>query len=257
MHAVLRKVGSMHPDLLDEQVRIWASKVRELSYDMEDVIDAFLVRVDGSVPANPGCLERLVHMMCGLFTKIKVRHQISGVVQDINTKLEEVSKARERYIASDLQANLAATQSSTHDPRILLSNTDAAKLVGIDGPRNDIIKILSLEGDNLPLGKMIKVSIVGSGGMGKTTLARAVYDSVKGKFQCSAFVPVGQNQDLKRVFMDVLNDLDKEKFDNIHSTKKDVRLLMNEFYDFLENKRCAHDSYSNYPRILYFHSMVL
>ncbi|EEC80730.1 hypothetical protein OsI_23201 [Oryza sativa Indica Group] len=139
MHAALRKVGSMHPDLLDEQVRIWASKVRELSYDMEDVIDAFL--------------------------------------------------------------------------------------------------ILSLEGDNLPLGKMIKVSIVGSGGMGKTTLARAVYDSVKGKFQCSAFVPVGQNQDLKRVFMDVLNDLDKEKFDNIHSTKKDVRLLMNEFYDFLENKR--------------------
>uniref|UniRef100_A0A0D3GHB0 Uncharacterized protein n=1 Tax=Oryza barthii TaxID=65489 RepID=A0A0D3GHB0_9ORYZ len=84
---------------------------------------------------------------------------------------------------------------------------------------------------------MIKVSIVGSGGMGKTTLARAVYDSVKGKFQCSAFVPVGQNQDLKRVFMDVLNDLDKEKFDNIHSTKKDVRLLMKEVYDFLKNKR--------------------
>jgi disease resistance protein RPM1 len=52
MHAALRKVAAVPWDQLDEQVKVWAREVREASYDTEDILDTFLVRVDGQKEAD-------------------------------------------------------------------------------------------------------------------------------------------------------------------------------------------------------------
>ncbi|KAL6654697.1 hypothetical protein ACP70R_008162 [Stipagrostis hirtigluma subsp. patula] len=49
-HAALLVVGEVPPEQLTKLVRIWAKDVRELSYDMEDIVDDFLVRVEGPNP---------------------------------------------------------------------------------------------------------------------------------------------------------------------------------------------------------------
>jgi hypothetical protein len=61
VHAVLRKIGDVPPEQLDELVRLWARDVREASYDMEDIVDAFLVSVDVDAPepAKPQMVQRL------------------------------------------------------------------------------------------------------------------------------------------------------------------------------------------------------
>jgi disease resistance protein RPM1 len=48
MHAALRRVAEVPRNQLDEEVRLWAGDVRELSYDMEDIVDSLLVRVKSS-----------------------------------------------------------------------------------------------------------------------------------------------------------------------------------------------------------------
>ena len=52
--AALRKVAMVLHDKLDVCSTIWANQVRELSYEMEDVVESFLVGVQGFEPAvNP------------------------------------------------------------------------------------------------------------------------------------------------------------------------------------------------------------
>ena len=47
----------------------------------------------------------------------------------------------------------------------------------------------------------------------------------------------GQNPDVKKVLKDVLLELDKEKFRDIHSLIRDVKQLIDLLLDFLGNKR--------------------
>ena len=58
MDAVLRKVAEVPPDQLEELVKLWARDVRELSYDMEDIVDTFLVRVKGPEPPSKRSAKR-------------------------------------------------------------------------------------------------------------------------------------------------------------------------------------------------------
>ena len=59
IYATLRNVSEVPPEQLkDEVIKIWARKTREMSYDMEDIIDAFLVRVEGPEPPKQEELQK-------------------------------------------------------------------------------------------------------------------------------------------------------------------------------------------------------
>ncbi|KAL6653829.1 hypothetical protein ACP70R_008753 [Stipagrostis hirtigluma subsp. patula] len=84
------------------------------------------------------------------------------------------------------------------------------------------------------------VTIVGSAGLGKTTLAKAAYDDpiVRDSFQCRAFLLVGQNPDLRKVFKDFLICLGKEKYMQSNITMLDIKHLIDEIRTILHYRRC-------------------
>ena len=97
MHAALRKVAAVPWDQLDEQDEVWARDVREASYDMEDILDTFLVQVDGrphpDQPADGNLVRRLTEKMGQLtfsLSKVKARHDIAAAIEDIKRQLQEV-----------------------------------------------------------------------------------------------------------------------------------------------------------------------
>jgi disease resistance protein RPM1 len=51
------------------------------------------------------------------------------------------------------------------------------------------------------------LSIVGFGGLGKTTLANEVYRKIQGQFDCWAFVSVSQKPDIKKIIKDLISQV--------------------------------------------------
>jgi disease resistance protein RPM1 len=233
MHAALRKVAAVPWDQLDEQTKVWARQVREASYDMEDILDTFLVRVDGEEPADMSRLKRSTKKMGDLFRKGKARREVSCAIRDIRRQLQEVAERRDRYRVDDLVAKPDAITSI--DRRLSALYTKVSQLVGIEEPRDKVIEMLTSVAEDM---ETEIVCIVGFGGLGKTTVAKAVYDNQTDDVHCKAFVPVGQNPDLNKVLKDILIGLDKQRYTTeFNLTMLDERQLIDELQEFLKDKR--------------------
>lgn len=216
MKGVLEKISSTPRDQLDNQDRIWAKNLRELSYDIEDSVDTFMVCGKGSELARPQGFKMFTERCCNLLTQFRIRRSTACEIRGIKRRIVEVCNRRARY-----KIDVDVAKPVTVDPRLFSQYLRAAELVGIDETRNDVIKIL-MQQDKI-------VSIIGFGGLGKTTLANAVYEKIKGQFDCSAFVSVSQTPDMNKLVKDMFYQLTKNSYESI--------TLVNELREFLENKR--------------------
>ncbi|CAL4990835.1 unnamed protein product [Urochloa decumbens] len=243
----LRKVGEVLPEQLDLQVRLWACEVREASYDMEDILDIFLVEV--AAPADEKkdrLLRRLKKNIADLFNKTKAHHTIAGAIEDMKKRLQEVKDRRDRY-----SVVVALPAPPTPDPRLADMHKEAAQLIGIDSASAKLIDMLlsisychgdaNVSGSRKKMkidssNKMKIVSVVGVGGLGKTTLAKAVYDELKSRYDYGAFLSVGRKPDLVQVFHNIFFLLDRKEYEAIREVRS-LQLLVGELKNFLQNKR--------------------
>uniref|UniRef100_A0A0E0BLU4 NB-ARC domain-containing protein n=1 Tax=Oryza glumipatula TaxID=40148 RepID=A0A0E0BLU4_9ORYZ len=239
MHIALERVAKVPREMVELDVKLWASNVRELSYAIEDAIDAFVVRVaEGSNlvdPINQGFFKRILRKTSDLIRKGKARREIAEGICDIKELADEVAELRARY-KFDAAAAATTPATATVDPRILALYKDITELVGIEEARDELIGMLSRPADDDQLNI---VSVVGFGGLGKTTLAKVVYDKLRGQFDCAAFVSVGQNPDLKKVLTDMIYDLDRQRYIIIIDDIWDEKLWEYIKCAFYRNKLCS------------------
>ena len=139
------------------------------------------------------------------------RRQIAEQARSLRTRALEVSERHKRY-ECDIFLPLDAPSSASAlrlPPTMYVEVASLSNLVGIDGPRDEIIGKLVDAGrkDASASGRRRVASMVGFTGVGKTTLAMAVYRSLEGRFQCRAFVTVSKKFDMKRLVTDILQQV--------------------------------------------------
>lgn len=185
----------------------------EMAYDIEGCVDAFTHRLGGGdEPHGQGGIKEFLGKCARFLLALRSRHQFANQIDELKSRLVEVGERRERYKLDDLDCGNSGRM--VVDPRLsaLFANED--QLVGIDGPRDDLAKwMVEVERG---LAKHRKVlSIVGFGGLGKTTLANEVYRKIGGKFQCKAFVSVSQKPDMNKILRDFLLQLANHEQEDI------------------------------------------
>ncbi|CAL4905777.1 unnamed protein product [Urochloa decumbens] len=223
MQTLLVKLAD-NAERLDEQDKDWRNKVRELSYDIEDCIDLFMHKMSkGDAKAN------LIKKTTSKIKKIWSRHKIANLIEELNAHAEKISDFRLRYKFDDPATN--SSQVVRIDPRLPALYIEAKGLIGIDGPREDIIEWLNKD-DHAQQLKV--VSIVGFGGLGKTTLANQVYQKIKDQFNCKCFVPVSRNPNIAKILADMLKELKKQ---SCVDPSDDERQLIDKLRAFLKEKR--------------------
>ncbi|KAF7087121.1 hypothetical protein CFC21_090340 [Triticum aestivum] len=208
------------------QDKAWMNEVRELSYDMEDSINDFMQSVDAEDTKPDGFLKKMENLL----GKIKARRRIGNEIQDLKKQIIEVAERNERYKAREA---FSKNKNATIDPRALAIFQHASELVGIDEPKSEIIKLLT-KGPSTQQ-KMKLVSIVGSGGMGKTTLANQVYQDLREKFKYQAFLSVSRNPDIMNILRTILSAVSGQLYANTEAGS--IQQLIIKITGFLLDKR--------------------
>jgi disease resistance protein RPM1 len=97
MDVFIRKVSEVPRDQLDEQHKIWAREVRDLSYDMEDMVDTFMVDVEGpDAPSSKSTFEKFFRKMKKKINNAMTRREIAKEIMDIKKRVIEVADRHKR-----------------------------------------------------------------------------------------------------------------------------------------------------------------
>ncbi|CAN6171448.1 unnamed protein product [Urochloa humidicola] len=233
MRAALHNAAEVSVEHLDELSKIWASDVRELSYDIEDIVDTFMLRGKGHKHTNLFSLKGLIGKAIDLYNKAKTNHKIHNIIKDIMVEVKVISERRGRY---NVDGVAVRPNTLTVDPRLEAMYRKAMELVGIHRPKNELAKWL-FEQDCSARQQPYIVCIVGFGGLGKTTLANALLQDHKTQFDCHFFVSISFNPDIKKIFKNILVQLDEHKYGHIDEAWE-INLLIDKTIEFLKNRRC-------------------
>ncbi|CAL4982976.1 unnamed protein product [Urochloa decumbens] len=230
MKAALEDIFKVPADRLPNQNKIWARNVRELSYDIEDSIDTFMVECkQGKRLGKQRGLKNIIDRSLNLLMQPKIRRKIAAEIRDIKCHVIEVHERRRRYVVNH---GVDMSIVDTVDPRLFIQYMEVRELVGMDEARDELINIMTGENEvSMQQGNI--VSIVGFGGLGKTTLANAVYEKNRARFHCSACVSVSQTPNMKRLFNGLLYDLGND----ISKETLDEGRLIKILREFLQDKR--------------------
>uniref|UniRef100_A0A2N9I7S4 NB-ARC domain-containing protein n=1 Tax=Fagus sylvatica TaxID=28930 RepID=A0A2N9I7S4_FAGSY len=215
-----------------EGEKTWVANVRDMAYDVEDVIDQFIYHINSQ--RIGGRFVWFLHHTIYIPQTVWVRHQIATKLQKINKKIKSIPEVNQRYGVGRIEGTSSKDNQKwvvRHGESSLFLKED--ELVGIENKRQILMGWLMD-------GEPIVISIVGMGGSGKTTLVANTYnnDDVKKHFDCCAWITVSQAYDIE----DLLRSMIKE----FHESRKEAnptelssmnyRQLLNTLVKYLEKK---------------------
>uniref|UniRef100_A0ACD6A7S4 Uncharacterized protein n=1 Tax=Avena sativa TaxID=4498 RepID=A0ACD6A7S4_AVESA len=223
MNAILRMQSEADDGSVDHFVREWMKQVRELAYDGEDCVDLYLFRM--RVRPSDGLVRRFKRLVETLFR----RRRLAGEIQEMRDRAVAISDRHARYGVS--RDALRRTPSLTPEPAVRASArtfhrpaNESYQVVGMEEQADTLIQRVKagIDGD-----KKLKVfSIVGFGGLGKTTLAIEVCQRLETEFQRQANVSVSQtfegSNDLQSLLKRILQQIVKAKSDNDKGIKEEL-----------------------------------
>ncbi|CAM0885760.1 unnamed protein product [Alopecurus aequalis] len=203
-------------------VKFWVNEVRNLSYKVEDMVDTFLVHVEPEL--DLGAFKEFSKESRMLFDN--GNGHICDLITNIKRRVDVVADSGKNALDN------AATKASI-DLRISAVHEDKEPLIGIKHPRDKLISLFE-KGTTVSRQRLKIFSIHGLGGMGKTALAKSVYDKLQEQYHPRAFVTVGQNVDVKMTLKNILIQCGKNAQNLEHS---DVQQFISELHDLLKYKR--------------------
>ncbi|KAL0000434.1 hypothetical protein SO802_014215 [Lithocarpus litseifolius] len=222
---------------IGEGVKTWVKQVREVAFHIDVAIDQYLAQVALHDPHRRGFrgfLQKTTHLLKTMIP----RHKIATKIQEIKASVQKINERSKRYgFQSTAQGWSSEARSiSWNDPRKDSLYLDDADVVGIESPKDELIGWL-VEGSP----HRTVVSVVGMGGLGKTTLTKKVYDHqrVRGHFDCHAWISVSQFFKIEDLLRSIMKQFCKgrEEIPLSEIDAMDEQLLVNKLRDYLPEKR--------------------
>ncbi|KAK1303864.1 putative disease resistance protein [Acorus calamus] len=214
----------------DPRTRTYVNQMREIAFEGEDVVEEFMVKEQQKKrKLSEGILSGFCKRYACIFCTLKDRHDIGTEIENINKKINEITNSLKTYGTNNFSISEASTNQGMKQgsrPQPLLP-PDEKDIIGLDDQANDIM--VRLGGQD---GRQRVLPIIGMGGLGKTTLARKVYNRVKASmdFQCLAWITVSKEYNRKELLQLMVKEImgdgtAKELFDKMLSEEELARAI--------------------------------
>lgn len=226
---------------VDRMVKEWLAKLQHLAYDMDDILDVFATKslerklrqkqrtsAAGSSEVQKSASSSLIvpiafnYLNIGIMSKMKrITHRLQDLVHDMNQLgLRMISESSTRISGERLPFSSCLMDEIDHDI--------------VYGRENDKACIVEWLMNNNADERVAVISIVGMGGVGKTTLAQLVYndDLVNNYFDLKAWVHVSYDFDVTEITKSMLQGISSELYG-----ATDLRMLQVKLKEKLSNKK--------------------
>ncbi|KAK8483925.1 hypothetical protein V6N11_019310 [Hibiscus sabdariffa] len=215
----------------DEAIKTWVKHVREAAYGIEDFIDEYML--SAVQHRDQQGFKAFLKRILGYIRSLKQEREMVSKIQDLKRSVHEIGEKRRRL---DIHvSDQGGSSRGRIDPRAGLHFVESGELVGIQASRDELAGRL-IDGESM----RIVISLVGMGGLGKTTLAKKVYDDVKDIFDCHAWITVSQSnttverlRTMVRRFHEAKNDIPPIGINDV----TDAEELIGKCRDYLQYKR--------------------
>ena len=199
----------------EELVKVWLQRLKDIAYQMDDVLDEWstsLLKSQIERAESPSMSNKKVSSCipspCICFKRVAGRRDIALKIKDIKQQVDDIANQSSRF-------NFTSRFSNEEPQKLItISAVDISEVWGRDKDRDTILRQLlgkSCE-QNLSL---YTISVVGMGGIGKTTLAQLAFnhDEVKAHFDKRIWVCVSDPFVLIRILRAILEALQGQSSD--------------------------------------------
>ncbi|XP_027165940.1 putative disease resistance protein RGA3 [Coffea eugenioides] len=200
--------GKMH----SQGVREWLKQLEDEVFKADTVLDELHYdNLRREVKYRNQPMKKKVCFFFSFFNAIGFSSSLASKIRDINTSLERINQranelglARKQQKEAALPADAAGATASRQTDSIVVPN-----VVGRSGDESKIVDMLSSPSEKV----LSVIPITGPGGLGKTTLAKSVYNNPKidGHFGQKSWVCVARETDIVGLFKLILESLTRTK----------------------------------------------
>ncbi|KAG4915925.1 hypothetical protein JHK87_053482 [Glycine soja] len=188
-------------------LREWLMQIQNVCFDAEDVLDGFecqnlrklVVKASGSTRMKVG---HFFSSSNSLVFRLRMARQIKHV----RCRLDKIAADGNKFGLERISVDHRLVQRR----EMTYSHIDASGVIGRDNDREEIIKLLMQphpHGDGDGDKSVCVIPIVGLGGMGKTTLAKLVFNDkrIDELFQLKMWVCVSDDFDIRQIIIKIIN----------------------------------------------------
>jgi hypothetical protein len=191
----------------DLAVSNWLSDLKDAMYSADDIID--FVRFKGSKllgeqPSLSSSSRKLATCtgfpLISCFSTIWIRHKISVQIRNLNQRIEWIAKLGTEFkFETEPEFNISDMRRTSHlvEPNIVGKEIIHAT--------NRLVQLVLDHREE----RAYKIGIVGTGGIGKTTLAQKLYNDqrLKGSFEKHAWICVSQQYSQVALLKEILRNI--------------------------------------------------
>ncbi|XP_038982217.1 putative disease resistance protein RGA4 [Phoenix dactylifera] len=210
----LRKVSKVLADaerrrINDEAIDDWIKQLNDFMYDADDILDLCRIEADKcSEGSSSTSWLRFPFSFLPWFRKPLVSHEIGTNIRELNQKLGEISRWRSEF---NLELTTPDKQQGTSQISRKTSPVVEIDIVGSTIEKHTQSLVDSLIKDD-GRRNILVFAVVGPGGIGKTTLAKRIYNDqrIQEGFSVKKWVCVSQEFDEINLLKDIIGDAQEQ-----------------------------------------------